>query len=252
MEHTSTSHGEKKITLQQHQQSDLHGHRLGPYIHNIVYGGNDGIVTTFAVVAGTVGAGLPSYVVIILGIANLFADGVSMAAGAYLSLKSERDQYERLRKEEFQEIQDDPDMEKEEVREFFRIKGFMGEDLERATAVITSNPHVWVDMMMSEEHGLTKEASSKPFMHGFVTFIAFVVFGSIPVAPYLFSISQDSFGIAAFSTCTAMLFLGILRSVVTRERLLKGTLEVVGVGLITAAIAYGVGVLLQGLSAKAL
>lgn len=232
--------------LKKHQQSELHGHRLGPYIHNIVYGGNDGIVTTFAVVAGTVGAGLPSYIVVILGLANLFADGVSMAAGAYLSLKSERDQYERLRKEELKEIEDDPLLEKEEVRGFLKAKGFEGQDLERALAIITSDRTVWVDMMMAEEHGLTRQASSKPLMHGFVTFLSFIVFGAIPILPYVIPFFQQNFIVAASSTFIAMLFLGILRSYVTRERLLRGALEVLGVGLITAVIAYSVGVLLQG------
>src|SRR3990167_3871916 len=86
--------------LKEHQANESHGSKLGPYIQDIVYGGNDGIVTTFALVAGTVGADLPHYVVIILGLANLFADGISMATGAFLSIKSERDQYRRLHKEE--------------------------------------------------------------------------------------------------------------------------------------------------------
>ena len=87
-----------------HMKGELHGSTLGPFIQDVIYGGNDGIVTTFAVVAGTVGAGMPHYIVIILGIANLLADGTSMATGAFLSLKSERDQYHRIRKEELEEI----------------------------------------------------------------------------------------------------------------------------------------------------
>ena len=89
-----------KKALAQHRAGESHGSTLGPYIHDIVYGAHDGIVTTFAVVAGTAGAGLSTGVVIILGVANLLADGVSMGAGAFLSLRSERDQYHRLLKEE--------------------------------------------------------------------------------------------------------------------------------------------------------
>jgi vacuolar iron transporter family protein len=239
-------------TLQAHQQSEAHGHRLGPYIHNIVYGGNDGIVTTFAVVAGTVGAGLPGYVVVILGLANLFADGVSMAAGAFLSLKSERDQYERLRREELAEIDDHPEMEREEIREALAAKGFKDEQLESAVGVITANREVWADMMMTEEHGLTRQAHSKPMLHGLVTFLAFVAFGAIPLLPYILPVLRQSFTLAAFSTFGAMLFLGALRSYVTRERLVRGALEVVGVGIVTAFVAYGVGVLLRGLADGAL
>ena len=100
----------------EHMQGEQHGSRLGPFIQDVVYGGNDGIVTTFAVVAGTMGADLPRYIVIILGLANLLADGISMATGAYLSLKSERDQYERTRKEELEEIKKIPHIEQEEIR----------------------------------------------------------------------------------------------------------------------------------------
>src|SRR3989338_8244680 len=93
-----------RTRLEQHRREEIHGHKLGPYIQDIVYGGHDGIITTFAVVAGTAGADLPHYIVIILGLANLFADAVSMGAGAFLSLKSELDHYFRLQKEELQEI----------------------------------------------------------------------------------------------------------------------------------------------------
>ncbi len=233
--------------LQAHLASEFHGHKLGPYIHNIVYGGNDGIVTTFAVVAGTVGAGLPGYIVVILGLANLFADGVSMATGAYLSLKSEADQYKRLRKEELKEIDDHPAMEREEVRSYFKAKGFTGADLEKVVEVITSDKNIWANTMMIEEHGLAETASDKPVMHGFATFVAFILFGAIPLLPYILPTANGSFAIAASSSAVSMLFLGILRSYVTRERLLRGALEVVGVGIITAAIAYGVGLALKGM-----
>ena len=248
MKGSSHHDAELQKLLKAHQESEMHGHRLGPYIHNIVYGGNDGIITTFAVVAGSVGAELPSYVVIILGLANLFADGVSMAAGAYLSLKSERDQYERVRKEELAEIDDHPEIERAEVRGFLRAKGFRGAALEGTVAIITGNRDVWADMMMNEEHGLTKHTSSKPWVNAFATFLSFVLFGSVPLMPYIFAVFQQSFTLAAFSTVVAMLILGLLRSYVTRERLLRGALEVVGVGVAAAITAYGVGLLLRGIT----
>jgi vacuolar iron transporter family protein len=232
--------------LHEHLSSELHGHRLGPYIHNIVYGGNDGIITTFAVVAGTMGAQLPSYIVIILGLANLLADGVSMAVGAYLSLKSEADQYKRLRKEELKEIDDHPEMEREEVRAFLAKKGFIGKDLNTVVSVITADKNIWADTMMVEEHGLIYDTTAKPVLHGFITFASFVLFGAIPLIPYIFPSTTQSFMIASIATVIAMMCLGILRSYVTRERLVRGALEVVGLGIITAVIAYGVGAALRG------
>jgi VIT1/CCC1 family predicted Fe2+/Mn2+ transporter len=239
--------------LEEHRKADVHGSRLGPFIQDIVYGGNDGIVTTFAVVAGTVGADMPHYVIIILGLANLLADGTSMATGAYLSLKSEHDLYERIRKEELEEIEKDPEIEREEIRQIFAKKGFKGKDLERVVSVISSNKDVWADTMMSEEHGLTREASAQPVFHGFMTFMSFVLFGAIPLIPYIFRTAIDSrFHVAILSTVLALLGLGFARSYVTRERLIRGPVEVFTIGALGAVIAYGIGMVLRSLVGVAL
>lgn len=229
-----------------HREEEIHGHRLGSVIQDIVYGGNDGIVTTFAVVAGTMGAGLPRYIVIILGLANLLADGISMATGAYLSLRSERDQFKRILKEELEEIEDHPDLEREEIREFFGKKGFAGEDLERVTQVITGDKIVWADTMMHAEHGLTSESTERPVLHALTTFLSFQLFGIIPLLPYLFTlIPEERFGIAILSTGIALTLLGLTKSWVTRERLWRGPFEIVSVGAAGAFAAYAIGVLLK-------
>jgi VIT1/CCC1 family predicted Fe2+/Mn2+ transporter len=239
--------------LRKHQEAETHGGKLGPFIHDIVYGGNDGIVTTFAVVAGTAGAELPHYVVIILGIANLLADGTSMATGSFLSVKSEMDQYERLRKEELREIEDHPDLEREEILEAYRRKGFIGTDLDRAVAIVTADKEIWADVMMLEEHGLTRQSASRPVWHGAMTFVSFVVFGSVPLLPYVLGLARDArFPVAIAGTFIALALLGLTRSVVTRERLFRGPLEVVMVGALGAVVAYGIGVLLKGVANVAL
>jgi len=230
----------------EHQKADVHGIWIRGFIQDIVYGGNDGIVTTFAVVAGTMGAGLHHGIVIILGLANLLADGLSMATGAYLSLRSERDNFERLRKEELQEIEVDPEIEEEEVRRAFLKKGFEGEDLERAVKAITADKGRWADVMMCEEHGMTREASGKPALHGLLTFISFATFGSIPLLPYLFGIAHDTrFIVAIFSTFFALILLGLARSYLTKERLIRGPVEIVSIGALGAIAAYGVGMMLR-------
>ena len=239
--------------LKQHLAEDRHGGKLGPVIHDIVYGGNDGIVTTFAVVAGTVGADLPHYVVIILGLANLFADGISMATGSFLSIKSEMDQYKRLRKEELQEIEEVPDMEREEVRLAYAKKGFTGKDLDTVVDTLTADKELWADIMMHEEHGISEDSASQPVLHGFMTFISFIIFGAIPLLPFIFGASLDNkFEVAAVSTFFALVLLGLTRSVVTKERLLRGPIEIVSVGALGAIVAYIVGVLLKGLVGVAL
>ena len=233
--------------LEEHRKTDTHGSRISEFIHDIVYGGNDGIVTTFAVVAGTAGADLPRYVVIILGLANLLADGSSMATGAYLSLRAEMDQYWRLRREEEEEIEEDPEVEREEVREYFASKGITGKNLSNLVDIITGNREVWLDVMMHTEHGMTEESASRPIMHGFMTFLAFQIFGAIPLIPYIFNTPADArFTVAIVSTIGALFLLGLTRSVVTRENLVRGPLEIVSIGALGAVIAYIVGVALKG------
>ena len=238
-----------KAALEAHRAAELHGNTLGPWIHDIVYGAHDGIVTTFAVVAGTAGAGLPWGVVIILGMANLLADAVSMGAGSFLSIRNKRDQYHRIRREELAEIDAIPEIEREEIREAYAAKGFSGKDLDRVVDVITSDKDRWAEAMMQEEHGMTEEKAEGAFLHGLATFLGFVVFGSVPLIPYfVFHGGSDNFTYAIVGTAIALLLVGVTRSLVTRERIYRGAIEILLIGGVTASIAYGVGVALKGVA----
>ncbi len=237
--------------LAEHRASgEPHGSGVGQYIHDIVYGANDGIVTTFAVVSGVTGADLAPYVVVIMGFANVLADGLSMGLGNYLSNRSRRDHYQRVYKEEAKEIEDIPEIEREEIRDVFRAKGFSGADLETVTAIITSNKKVWIDTMMREEHGMAPEDTDNAILHAFTTFFAFIFFGSIPVLPYLIPMSDASrFSVTIAATAVALLVVGLLRSWVTRERFFRGPLEILSIGAVCALVAYFVGVALRGFGA---
>ncbi len=233
--------------LQEHKASEIHGRTFGPYIHDIVYGANDGIVTTFAIVSGVNGAELSASVVVVLGLANVLADGLSMGLGNFLSSRSKRDNYHRILKEEYQEIEEIPEIEREEIREIYRAKGFQGADLEAVTRVITSDKKVWVDTMMIEENGLTPTENDNAALHGLVTFTAFVIFGMIPVSPYILPISPESrFVVTIVATGIALLLVGLLRSAVTRERIFRGPLEILFIGAVCATVAYFVGAALRG------
>lgn len=238
-----------KASLALHRAEEHHGHRLGTYIREIVYGGNDGIVTTFAVVAGTVGADLPYKIIIILGLANLLADGLSMATGAYLSEKSEQAQWKRIRDEEMKEIESIPDMERAEVSEYFVKLGFKGADLERAVQIVTSDKDRWADVMMVAEHGYAGNEDSKPLLDGVMTFLSFGFFGAIPLLPYFFHVPDGQrFTVAIVGTAIALALLGGARSYITKEKLYKGPLEILLVGALGAMVAYAVGVFLKSLA----
>ena len=154
------------------------------YLRDWVYGGIDGTVTTFAVAAGVAGASLSPRIVLILGFANLLADGFSMAVANYSGTKTEREQYERLIAIEHKHIAAIPDGEREEIRQIFAKKGFHGEDLERAVRTISADEARWAQTMVLEEYGLAPLARS-PVKAALCTFGAFALFGSIPLVPYL-------------------------------------------------------------------
>lgn len=218
------------------------------YLGEFVYGGIDGSVTTFAVVAGSVGAGLDSSVILILGFANLLADGFSMSVGAYLSAKSEGHNYDKHKKSEYAEIEQKPEEERAEVREIYRKKGFEGPLLEQVVDILTADKDRWADVMMKEELFMMEQSRS-PLKIGAVTYIAFLLVGFIPLALYLYDYAFSFSGNLFWATCalTGMGFgiVGWLKSYVTDTSIWKGILETVALGALAAGVAYWVGDVLE-------
>ena len=126
-------------------------------IEDFVYGATDGAVTTFAVVAGVVGAELSPSIILILGFSNLFADGFSMAIGNYLGSKSQKGYIEKEKRRKEWEIDNLVEQEKQEIKDIYKEKGFKEEILEEIVRVITSKKKVWIDTMMKEELGLIED-----------------------------------------------------------------------------------------------
>lgn len=222
--------------------------RFEKYLGEFVYGGIDGCVTTFAVVAGSVGAGLDSAVIIILGFANLLADGFAMSVGAYLSSKSNKDNYRKYRQREYWEIENMPESEREEIRTIYRAKGFTGDLLDKVVEVITSDKDRWVNDMMKEELEMMVEDKS-PVYIGFVTYVSFISIGLIPlviyVLDYISPIDNDLFVISSVLTATGFIIIGLLKAYVNQTKFWKGVVETLSLGGIAAVVAYFVGDLLE-------
>jgi VIT1/CCC1 family predicted Fe2+/Mn2+ transporter len=168
--------------------------KAGPrisYLRDWVYGGIDGTVTTFAVVAGVVGAELSTKALLTLGAANLFADGFSMAAANFTGTQAEIEEYEQVRRMEERHVEFAPDGEREEIRQIFQAKGFEGQALKSAVQVITGKRDRWIETMMTEEHGLPP-ISRSPVKAALLTFAAFILFGSIPLLPFILGLPATS------------------------------------------------------------
>ena len=231
-----------------HHHHEDHG-GSGAYLGEMVLGGIDGIVTTFAVVAGVEGAQLSVGVILILGVANLLADGFSMAVGNYLGTKSEQDFARSEREREEWEVENVPEHEEEEIREIYAAKGFSGELLDRVVAHTISDKKLWVDTMMREELGLIEDRQS-PYLVGLVTFISFLSFGSVPLLLYVIRYFQggDNAGLfpyVAVMTGVALFLVGALRSRFTHRPWLRSGLEVLVVGGSAGALSYFVGLILH-------
>ena len=221
---------------------------LQTYLREFVYGGIDGAVTTFAVVAGGYGANLDTGILIILGFANLFADGFSMSVGAYLSAKSERDTYDKHEKIEYWEVENLPDVEREEIADIYRAKGFEGELLDKVVDHICSDKTLWVAEMMKDELGMMRESKS-PLKIGIATLVSFILVGLIPLTVYLWTYFYPStintFLWTSILTGLAFMLVGWLKSSVNQTSAIRGIAETVLLGLLAAVVAYYVGDVLE-------
>ncbi|MBI2024627.1 MAG: VIT1/CCC1 transporter family protein [Candidatus Harrisonbacteria bacterium] len=220
---------------------------LGRYLKDIVFAANDGIVTTFAVVAGVVGAALSPVVILIIGFASLIADGFSMATGNYLGSKSEKEFYLKEEAVEKREIKEIPEKELEEIRRILKRKGYDGKNLEEMVRLISSNEKYWLDFMMHEEIGLLTPEAYSPFVSATATFVSFIAAGSLPLWPYVIFGGDSVFTISAVATGVTLFIVGALRKFFSNRSWFASGVEMLLVGGSAATLAYFAGFFLQSL-----
>lgn len=228
-----------------------HGGTGDQYIGDIVYGGLDGVVTTFAAVSGVAGAALGPNIILIMGFANLLADGFSMATGAYLSDKSEQEYYDRERTRESWEVDNFPEGEKLELTTVYKNEGFSEPDAVEMVNIISKQKKTWVDNMMVHELSLLK-SEKNPLRTALSTFGAFVVAGLVPMLIFLIRLivpipENTSFLISGILAGVALFGLGAAKVRVTGLNPWRSGLEMLVTGGLAAAVAYVVGMLLKGI-----
>jgi VIT1/CCC1 family predicted Fe2+/Mn2+ transporter len=183
--------------------------------------------------------------VLILGAANLVADGFSMAASNYSGTKTEHEEYAQLRAVEERHIDTVPDGEREEIRQIFRSKGFEGAHLEQAVDVITGDRERWVDTMLAEEYGLPKVVRS-PLKAAASTFAAFMLCGSVPLLPFVVG-APASFEISIVITGLVFFLIGSGKSHWSPLSWWRSGCETLAIGMGAATLAYGIGHALKAL-----
>lgn len=226
----------------------------GPKHSNLgdfVLGAIDGAITTFAVVAAAVGADLSAGIIVVLGVANLLADGFSMGIGVFLGGRAEDQEVDRLRAMVETHVEVFPEGDREAIRQIYAARGFQGEDLEKAVRTVTADRHRWVSEILHELHGVASVTAS-PTRAGSVTFLAFLVVGTIPLIIFIADVALDGdisspFLWSAILTGAAFFLIGTIKSRFVAGRWWYEGLETLLVGGVAALLAYGVGVALRGL-----
>lgn len=217
------------------------------YLGDGVLGAIDGTVTTFAIVAAASGAGFSGGVALVFGLANVFADGFSMAVSNYLRAKADREIVERARAMEEHHIEHIPDGEREEIRQVFAGKGFEGRILDDIVEVITQDRERWIDTMVTEELGLRLE-TPHPLRAGVTTFVAFCIAGLIPLAALWAFRGEDGFAASAVATAVTFFAIGLVKARVLGGRLMASGIETLLVGGCAATLAYAVAAFTKGLA----
>lgn len=237
-QHTNLSHSHSIKAISQR----LAAPQKHSYLADAVLGGIDGCVTTFAIVASAVGAGFPNGVALILGLANLAADGFSMAVSNYQATKSRADLIQMVRKQEESHIDLVPEGETEEIRQIFAKKGFSGDILEKIVGVITSNRTLWVDTMLKDEYGLQTDIPNS-VMSAISTFLAFLFVGLLPLIPFIANYNNPDviFPISCGIAAMAFFGIGVVKGVILKQSILRAGINTLLVGGAAALLAYMVG-----------
>ncbi|HLI25738.1 MAG TPA: VIT1/CCC1 transporter family protein [Chloroflexota bacterium] len=214
---------------------------LGRVLREIVFGMNDGLISQLTLVAGVSGALDQPGPIVVAGLAALVAGSVSMAIGGYLSVKAQQEFYASEIRRELYEMETMPEHEREEVRQLYRAKGLEGPELERVVAAITANRDVWLKVMMEEELGLFPEHDPRPVVSAAYTGASFALGALVPLLPYLFLPPLLALGVAIVLAAATLFGIGASKARLTRRHWLPSGLEIMSLGLLAAAVGYGIG-----------
>lgn len=244
-----------KETFKRHLAEEHNGHTISHHLKEFIYGGSDGIVTTFAVVAGFSGANigqgtlnLSMMSVLLFGLANLFADGAAMGLGSLLSMRSHKKLFQNAFEKELEETKKSYDFEILETEHIFEEQGYSESDAKQLSKLIANNPRFWSEFMVMYEIGISNPENENEYLNGIATFVSFLFFGFIPLIPYFFKASQNVlFLYSTFATFLSLCLLGFLRSYLAKEKLVPAIAEVLFVGVVSSSLAYIVGYLFKNL-----
>ncbi len=221
-----------------HQEKHL---RNSDFLTDIVIGMSDGLTVPFALAAGLSGAAASTSIIVIAGIAEIAAGSIAMGLGGYLAGKTEQDHYQTELKREYEEVDNMPEKEKEEVKTFFANIGLSEEMQEKAVEEIARDRDQWVAFMMKHELGLEKPDPRRATKSALNIGLSYAIGGLVPLSPYFFVAHPiDGLKISAILTLLFLFIFGFFKSRITGVNPWAGALRVTLIGALAATAAFGV------------
>lgn len=215
----------------------------GSGLRDATLGANDGLVSVLTILSGAAGAAT-GRAVLLAGIAALIGGAISMGMGAFVSANAYRAYYMKELQRELREMRDLPEVEREEIREVYRARGFEGEELEMVVARITADPKVWLRVMMQEELGLSQQFG-RPLGAALTVAVAFLAGGVVPILPFVFWRGLVALAVSFALTAGGLVVGGAIRSRYTGEHLVRAGSQLVAMAAAGVGVAYGIGRLLH-------
>jgi vacuolar iron transporter family protein len=237
------SHEHHADDIKFHLRGDPHRQALN--LSDVILGGQDGLVNVLGVILGIAAATHDPRMVLVAGLAATFAESISMGAVAYTSTLADADFYDSERSREYRHIQQVPHLERGEIEEIYKNKGFEGELLDRIVDTITANEDVWVAVMMAEEHQLQPTNRRQAMRAAFVVGLSAIIGSLIPLAPFAFLPVDASMLVSVAITALVLFGVGAYKAQKTVGHPGKSGLEMAAIGTISALVGYAIGMLLK-------
>ncbi len=213
----------------------------GDKLRQAVFGANDGLVSTFGLLAGLVGAAVPQTILILASVVNMFAAGMSMGLGSYLASKSELEFHRKLRAEEEYKIQHQRTKAEAELLFYLRQKGVPMKAMKEHMRQIMRTEDEWLNFICEEKHGLAQASFPNPVKGAAIMFGVFIGCGLIPILPLFFSEGHTALGLSALFTGTALFFVGALKHKLTGRSWFALGMENLLIGAITGTVGFVAG-----------
>jgi VIT1/CCC1 family predicted Fe2+/Mn2+ transporter len=210
-------------------------------MRDFVFGFGDGVNTSLGIAAGVGGADASSDIIILAALVAMFTGAKAMAVQNYLAVKSHRELLKSEIDRENWEIENKPEVEREEIEDIYKAKGFTGKDLEMIVNKITSDKKVWLNTMLTEELNLNLDIAGHPLKGALIMFGSFLIGGILPIIPFFFSSGFNPLIIAVGISLSASFIVGAIKSRMANTSLIKGGIEMAGLGTGIALIGYGIG-----------